>query len=98
MEQITNKRSRIRRSNQEILNLLNEFEKNQVSVKEFCLMHNIGKATFHKWQTRYTTKAERPSGFASLQIIPSAASLFAEVKGIKIYQPVAASYLNELAS
>jgi hypothetical protein len=110
MEQITNKPRRRRRSQHEILNLLNEFEKAGVSVKEFCGLHSISKATFHKWQSRYKTKKEQEdkptglptgqAGFADLHITPSTATanevLFAEVKGIKIYQPVTASYLKEL--
>lgn len=102
MEQTTNKPRRIRRHNYEILQLLDDFEKSQVSVKEFCLMHNIGKATFHKWQSRYKSKPDQPKpfGFADLQITASSATvqivLFAEVSGIKIYQPVTASYLKEL--
>ena len=104
MEQITNKPSRIRRNNQQILNLLNEFEKSDVSVKEFCEMHSISKATFHKWQSRYRSNLEKrvgSPGFAHLQITSSAniqAALFAEVGGIKIYQPVAALYLKELSA
>jgi hypothetical protein len=100
MEQVTNKPRRMRRSQQQILNLLSEFEKSQVSVKDFCLMYNIGKATFHKWQSRYKSKPDqpKPAGFADVQIIaPSLKGLlFAEVSGIKIYQPVAATYLKEL--
>jgi hypothetical protein len=63
-------------------------------------LHNIGKATFHKWQSRYkskTGKQAEAAGFATLQVSSSIA-LFAEVKGIKIYQPVNAAYLKELAS
>jgi hypothetical protein len=100
MEPITNKTTRRRRSTHEILELLNEFEKRAVSVKEFCIMYNISKAAFHKWQSRHKSNADEQSGFADLHIIPPAtnthAALFAEVKGVKIYQPVSASYLKEL--
>jgi len=67
-------------------------------------MHSISNATFHKWQNKYRNKTVEgigPTGFAHLQISSSSAntdaSLFAEVKGIRIYQPVAASYLKELS-
>lgn len=101
MEQIINNPRRRRRSNGEILILLNEFEKAGVSVKEFCILHGISKAAFHKWQSRYKTKRQqkyKPGGFAELHITPSTATevLFAEVKGIRIYQPVTAFYLKEL--
>lgn len=103
MEQIANKPGRTRRNRQEILRLLDEFKKTDVSRKEFCLTHGISKASFHKWQSRYKNKTKvqtKPTGFADLQIISSSshlhATLFAEVKGIKIFQPVAATYLKEL--
>lgn len=104
MEQVISDRPpRIRRNNEQICYLLSEFEKAGVSVKEFCTMHNISKATFHKWQSRYKPKqadSTNLNGFADLHIIPSAGqtSLFAEVNGIRIYQPVAAAYLKELLS
>jgi hypothetical protein len=44
---------------------------------------------------------DQQGSFATIQIRPGFArpdiSLFAEVKGIRIYQPVSASYLKELA-
>lgn len=105
MEQILSKSYRKRWNSQQIQNLLKEFEEGDFSVKQFCGSHNIGKATFYKWKSRYkikTKKQDSPGRFASIQIIPSAshcqATLFAEVNGIKIYQPVAAAYLKELCS
>lgn len=102
MEQAIDKPVRTRRSRAEIMNLLVKFEKTNESVKEFCLMHHISKAAFHKWQNRYKRKTETQAGFAALQITPGVAStattLFAEVKEVKIYQPVPAAYLKELAS
>lgn len=104
MDQHIDKPLRIRRSHQEITSLLNEFEKAGMSVAEFSQVHNIGKATFHKWQSRYRFTSVAPgevAGFTSLQITSSAAgtgaALFAEVKGIRLYQPVAATYLKELS-
>jgi hypothetical protein len=101
MEQIMNKSPRQRRSQEAIRNLLNEFENAGVSVNEFCNTHRISRAAFYKWQSRHKSKKQgnRPAGFANLHIIPSTSpmhALFAEVKGIKIYQPVSAAYLNEL--
>ncbi len=103
MEHSTSNPIRRRRKKEEIPGLLNEFEKRGFTVKEFCEMYNISKATFHKWQSRYGNKIKqqtRLTGFAKVHIIPSRlnnqASIFAEVNGIKIYQPVAAAYLKEL--
>lgn len=107
MNQKESTRPKIRRagrSSQEIKQLLAAFEKSGSGAKEFCKSHDIGETTFQKWKSRYGKKKDAPvteEGFISLQISPVAASgnmegLFAEVKGIKLYQPVAASYLKEL--
>ena len=94
---------RVARSSREILQLLAAFEKSGCSIKEFCISHDIGETTFHKWKTRYGRKdkdGQGAAGFIPLQMAPvvtvNDAALFAEVKGIKLYQPVAASYLKEL--
>lgn len=104
MEQSITKPRKTRRTHSEILVLLDEFEKSNVGIPEFCSTHDICRATFHKWCSRYKTKPEdqaEPNGFTTLKIATAnssgAAILFAEVKGIKIYQPVTASYLKELA-
>jgi hypothetical protein len=107
MEPTNDKPVRTRRSHAEVLNLLTEFEKANVSVKEFCNTHRISRAAFYKWQSRDKSKKQgrKPTGFAALQITSSSSSadalLFAEVKGpdsyrVKIYQPVSAAYLKEL--
>ena len=100
MESIKNQSPRARRSIRDIHDLLKEFELGSVSAVEFCKRHNISKGTFYKWQSRYKRKEENKTngaGFANIRIIPSSGdSLFAEVRGIKIYQVVAASYLKEL--
>ena len=101
METIVAKQTRVIRREPEILHLLDEFAKSNISVKDFCKTNGISAATFYNWRNRYGTKAEERStepGFATLQITAttSEAVLFAEVKGIRIYQPVPASYLKEL--
>jgi phosphoribosylamine-glycine ligase len=90
--------SRSRRSKQQILDLLSEFEKSKATAKDFCKQYNISPANFHKWKSRYKsneTGMKKTFGFATLDVI-SSSSLFAEVKGIRIYQPVSASFLKEL--
>jgi hypothetical protein len=105
MEPFVKPSRRSRKTRQQIQDLLAEFSKSDCTVKEFCLLHHISQGTFHKWQSRHknkTGKQVEPASFAALQITSSIAStnvaLFAEVKEIKIYQPVAAAYLKELAS
>jgi hypothetical protein len=102
VEQIQNRPVRIRRSRQEIDNLLNLFRKSNLGVKDFCSLHNISRANFHKWRSRYRSSPagkKKTSGFARLDIAPSPLApqgLFAEVKGIRLYQPVSALFLKEL--
>jgi hypothetical protein len=103
-EETQPRRRREARSNGEIMQLLYAFEQSRIDIKEFCQAHNIGVSTLQKWKSRYSKKedaAVAQDGFIPLQISPVAAAthtegLFAEVRGIKIYQPVAASYLKEL--
>ena len=94
-----------RRNKQAILQLLEEFSKSGMGVKSFCNRYSIGRSTFHKWQSRYNHKREARGlvtagpGFAAIDVINAAGQssmLFAEVKGIKLYQPVTAAYLKEL--
>lgn len=105
MEQSKAKPRKKRRTNSEILVLLDEFDNSNTSIPEFCVTHDICKATFHKWCSRYKPKPgkqEERNGFTTLKITTEKSSgtaiLFAEVKGIKIYQPVIASFLKELAT
>jgi len=103
METISVKKVRIFRGEETILNILSDYRKSNLSVKAFCQDNNLGSATFHNWKKKYSNTVRKPDvqpGFATLQINPSGPgadpALFAEVNGIKIYQPVTAAYLKEL--
>ena len=103
MEQRISHSVRPRRTVIQINQLLDEFEKSTMSVSEFCIANDVCRATYHKWCSRYRSPGSKKlmsAGFASLDITPSAglgyATLFAEVRGIKIYQPVTAYFLKEL--
>jgi len=110
MEQNITKRVRVKRTADEILNLLEEFKIREISAKKFCAAYAIREATFYKWKSRYDTRSpgkagkkasKTPDKFISLQVtspvVNKESGLFAEVRGIKIYQPVIASYLKELS-
>jgi hypothetical protein len=103
MDQAQTTQVRHRRSRQQIQELLRLFSKSNVSVKEFCRDHNIHPANFHKWRARYKSKVvsnPKSPGFSSIDIIAAPPNtfpqLFAEVKGIRVYQPVSAMFLKEL--
>jgi hypothetical protein len=99
METPAAKKIRIFRSEETILNILTEHKKSKLSIKAFCIETNIASATFHSWKKKYGKRMIKSAGFAKLQVTPRViieSALFAEVKGIKIYQPVAAAYLSGL--
>ncbi|TDH18056.1 hypothetical protein EXU57_24600 [Segetibacter sp. 3557_3] len=102
MEQSIMKRRVKRRTVGEIKLLLEAFATSGLSIQSFCDQHIIGKSTFHKWQSRYSNKQDQSisKAFAHREIVTTcvqhSATLFAEVKGIKVYQAVTAAYLREL--
>lgn len=101
MEQINTKTMRHRRSKQQIQDLLTEFEQSKTTAKDFCRQHNISAGNFYKWKSRYGGNAGKKtsSGFTVVDVVDSPSvlqGLFAEVKGIKIYQAVSASFLKAL--
>jgi hypothetical protein len=98
MEQEKSKRAR--RTSAEIKVLLESFSQSGMNAKEFCLHHSISEAGFYRWRSRYgNTTTSKENNFVILQKPPEVKTdsmLFAEVKGIRIYQAVTASYLKEL--
>lgn len=102
MQQEVAKRSR--RSSKQVQELIQQYEQSGLGVKQFCQMHGLSAAGFYKMRNRYQNKAKVK---AKTSFIPVAltststtssrpASLFCEVKGIKIYQVVSATFLKEL--
>jgi len=100
MEQVNQSSRRPRRNSQEISALLAKYNSSGLSVSEFCERHQIHKSNFQKWVSRSKQKSKkkkiRRSAFAKVQVTAPENMLFAEVNGIRIYQPVAAAYLKEL--
>lgn len=95
-------RSRQFRSKAVILDLLKAHQQSGLSIQAFCVERNIATGNFHRWKKQYSLDAIAAStiaGFSSLQIKQAPGDrLFAEVKGIRFYQPVSAAYLKELVS
>lgn len=99
MEQQTSSTRRNRRTQEQIRELLLEFRKADLTVPQFCQSHKVSTGTFYKWQSRFKSKALKKagvSGFAPIVVGSSSNGLFAEVKGIRVYQPVSAEYLKQL--
>ena len=99
MDQQHEKIRRPRKTQEQIAEILKKFTSSGSTVKQFCKEQQIVPGTFHKWQSRRKGTALKKSvgaGFAQIQVNPPVGNLFAEVKGIRIYQPVSAAYLKEL--
>src|ERR1700730_6190176 len=94
-------RQRIVRTEDQILNLLEEYEKSGFTAKEFCEVGEIHEGTFYSWQRKYPKGgAEEVKGFTTIEVVPtlvhSRPQLFAEVGNIKIYKEVPVEYLKAL--
>jgi hypothetical protein len=93
------------RTKEEMFELIAKHDKDATTVKEYCQLHGLTQGVFYYWQKKYHLENSEPgsqSGFVRLQVedTPQAVALqglFAEVRGIKLYQAVPAAYLNELA-
>lgn len=88
-----------RRTREQMQELRNEFEQSNLTVHGFSRLHNISTGILYKWKNRYKNDNNKTVGFAKLDVRPSASGspgLFAEVRGIRIYQPVSATFLKEL--
>ena len=99
MDKNLSQKSRRFRSRAEKLELISQQELSGLSVKAFCRSNSLSESSFNNWMRRYKNKGVRTEGsFAVVyvQMTPGVA-LFAEIRGIKIYQPVSTGFLKELA-
>ena len=98
---------------QEVRDLLAEYSRQDQSVKMFCQGKGLPEWRFYSWKKKYRSaqhSENQPSGFVALQVrkmqgtvATPAGALFAEVQSaqgtcIRIFQPVAPSYLQALLS
>ena len=100
MEQVHSVARQRRRTQKEIAVLLAEYGISKLSIGEFCATKQIPRHTFHKWISRNKKKQSKivpAPAFAPIRVVQNqAAVLFAEVDGVKIYQPVSALFLKQL--
>lgn len=103
MEQRNSKQPSLRRTKAQMLDLLSEYDKKHgLTVKAFCEIHKISEGSFYYARSHYRSVVApqpQPSGFIAIarQVNKESASgLFAEVNGIRLYQPVSADYLKSL--
>ena len=91
------------RSEEEILGILEEFEKSGFTAKGYCAVSDINEATFYSWMKRFRAKPDEDvKGFATIEVIPTPTpgrpQLFAEVGNIRLYKEVPAEYFKYLLS
>jgi hypothetical protein len=94
-------KQRIVRTEEQILAILEEYEKSGFTQKEFCEVSDINEVTFYSWLKKYRPKQDDVKGFATIEVVNAPvpkAQLFAEVGEIKIYREVPAEYLKSLLS
>ncbi len=100
MGENSTRKNRKFRSKAEILELIGQQQQSGLSVREFCGSAALSESSFNNWMRRYKNEDDRPEGSFAAVHVQSVQSgvLFAEIRGIKIYQPVSAGFLKELAS
>ena len=94
-------RQRIVRNEEQILAILDEFEKSGFTQKEYCELSDINEMTFYSWMKKYRrANGDEPKGFAAVEVMPTLVhtkqQLFAEVVAIRLYREVSADYLKSL--
>jgi hypothetical protein len=93
---------------QQMFSLIAGHKASAMTVKDFCELYDLSQGRYYYWQKKY--RASQLSGsiveqssftLLKAEINPSAgpseqAILFAECRGIKIYQQVSAGFLKEI--
>ena len=104
MEQTEKKPVSSKLTREQVLQIVSQYKKSQgLTVKEFCQQHGISEGSFYSFRSRYGLKSQsknKPGGFIAITtptLKEPSNTLFAEVKGIKLYQAVPADYLKTLA-
>ncbi len=105
-----NKRQFIKRTEQEKLDLIEQWEKSGLPIKTFSDQHQFSDSIFHSWLNKYRRNKKAVKvrkAFVPVQITPSSSlhenssSLYAEVitaKGnqVRLYQPVNVDFIRKL--
>jgi transposase-like protein len=108
----TSQRRIVKRTEQQKLDLISQWEQSGLPIKTFCQQHDFSDSLFHTWLNKYRRKkkvVKKQKGFVPLQIKSApfpqenSSSPFAEIEiangnRIKIYQPVPVDFLQTLLS
>lgn len=88
-----------------MFSLIEEWQRSQLSQKQFCEQNYIAYHVFHYWYKRYrdkhTSTDNRPPAFVALQVQPSSFTPVAELllpggKRLLFHQMVSSDYLKAL--
>lgn len=105
------KRVFVKRTSQEKLDLIDQWEKSGLPIKRFCEQHKFSDSLFHTWLNKYrrnkkSLPAEKP--FLPLQVsgspsVTADAHPYAEIitangNQVKLFQPVSVDFLRKLLS
>lgn len=92
-----------RRSQKQIIDLLNTQQTNDLAITAFCKTHKIAKATYYNWRSKYGKQREATTQFIPVQIRQSESVpvLFGEIEFaskaiVRLYQQVDASWIKSL--
>lgn len=92
-----------RRSVTQIKALLIKKEQNNLTVKEFCKINKIHKATLYNWYKKYTPAKEMEEKFIPVRLsgISSEPALFAVIERsgkstVRLFREVTSSYIKSL--
>lgn len=81
---------------------IRHWQQSGLSIKEFCIQHQLANATFHYWLKKFRTKDQQGlPAFVPVHIQPShsgefAAITFPDGRKISLYQVVDAAFLKSL--
>jgi hypothetical protein len=102
MEPTSNARSHAgRRSNQEIAEIISEYETSGFSIEDYCEYKALNQDTFQSWLQKHANRIKGQPAFVSVNIIEDdepTGTLFAEYKGLKFYRPMDVSFFKALIS
>ena len=88
---------------QQMFNLIQQWEKSDLSQKAFCKQSDLPYHVFHYWYKRYRLKEnKKPSSFIKLKISPVIASqveiIMPDGKRLLFHQPISSGYLKAIIS
>lgn len=105
MEGIETEPGAVRHTREQISEIVVQYDRTLgLTVKEFCKLHKISEASFYsirrERQQSPLKEVQKKMGFISIHPsgVQPPAALFAEVRGIRIYQMVPPEYLKSLES